>query len=123
MNSCLQVGKLVDRKDSPVGAGNDSKVNDFLIRVSESILGRHDILLLGLRGQAKSRIIRLLPQLLDEYIPVVAGSELNDDPRKPMSKFARELYNEYGDEMPIAWRHRSERYAEKWQLQIPPSLT
>ncbi len=82
-------------------------------QLKNAILGRHDILLLGLRGQAKSRIIRLLPQLLDEYIPVVAGSELNDDPRKPMSKFAHELYKECGDEMPIVWRHRSERYAEK----------
>ena len=82
-------------------------------QLKNAILGRHDILLLGLRGQAKSRIIRLLPQFLDEYIPVVAGSELNDDPRKPVSKFARELYKERGDEMPIVWRHRSERYAEK----------
>lgn len=82
-------------------------------QLKNAILGRHDILLLGLRGQAKSRIIRLLPQLLDEYIPVVAGSELNDDPRKPVSKFARELYKERGDKMPIVWRHRSERYAEK----------
>ena len=82
-------------------------------QLKNAILGRHDILLLGLRGQAKSRIIRLLPQLLDEYIPVVAGSELNDDPRKLVSKYARELYKERGDEMPIVWRHRSERYAEK----------
>ncbi|MYI84049.1 MAG: magnesium chelatase, partial [Rhodothermaceae bacterium] len=82
-------------------------------QLKNAILGRHDILLLGLRGQAKSRIIRLLPQLLDEYIPVVAGSELNDDPRKLVSKFARELYKERGDEMPIVWRHRSERFAEK----------
>lgn len=82
-------------------------------QLKNAILGRHDILLLGLRGQAKSRIIRLLPQLLDEYIPVVAGSELNDDPRKPVSRFARELYKERGDKMPIVWRHRSERYAEK----------
>ena len=82
-------------------------------QLKNAILGRHDILLLGLRGQAKSRIIRLLPRLLDEYIPVVAGSELNDDPRKLVSKFARELYKERGDEMPIVWRHRSERYAEK----------
>lgn len=82
-------------------------------QLKNAILGRHDILLLGLRGQAKSRIIRLLPQLLDEYIPVVAGSELNDNPRKPVSKFARELYKERGDKMPIVWRHRNERYAEK----------
>ena len=82
-------------------------------QLKNAILGRHDILLLGLRGQAKSRIIRLLPQLLDEYIPIVAGSELNDDPRKPVSKFARELHKERGDKMPIVWRHRSERYAEK----------
>ncbi len=82
-------------------------------QIQNAILSRHDILLLGLRGQAKSRILRLLPLLLDEYIPVVEGSELNDNPFKPLSKFARDRVEEYGDDTPIAWLHRTERYGEK----------
>jgi len=82
-------------------------------QIQNAILSRHDILLLGLRGQAKSRILRLIPLLLDEYIPVVAGSELNDNPFAPLSKFARDRIARDGDETPIAWLHRSERYAEK----------
>jgi magnesium chelatase subunit I len=82
-------------------------------QIQNAILGRHDIILLGLRGQAKSRIIRMLPDLLDEYIPVVAGSELNDDPFNPISKYARDLVEEHGDETPIEWLHRSLRYGEK----------
>ncbi|MCY4224196.1 MAG: magnesium chelatase [Bacteroidetes bacterium] len=78
-----------------------------------AILSRHDILLLGLRGQAKSRILRLLPNLLDEYVPVIEGSELNDNPFAPLSKFARECVAQNGNETPISWLHRSERYAEK----------
>ena len=64
--------------------------------IQNAILGRHDFILLGLRGQAKSRIIRMLPSLLDEYIPVVAGSDLNDDPFNPISKYARDLLAEKG---------------------------
>lgn len=82
-------------------------------QIQNAILGRHDFILLGLRGQAKSRIIRLLPQLLDEYIPVVAGSEINDDPLDPISKYARDLISEKGDDTPIEWMHRDKRYAEK----------
>lgn len=82
-------------------------------QLHNAILSRHDILLLGLRGQAKSRILRLIPRLLDEYIPVVTGSELNDNPFAPLSKFARERIANEGDETPITWLHRSERYAEK----------
>jgi len=78
-----------------------------------AILSRHDILLLGLRGQAKSRILRMLPNLLDEYVPVVADSELNDNPFAPLSKFACGCIEKHGDETPISWLHRSERYAEK----------
>jgi magnesium chelatase subunit I len=70
-------------------------------------------LLLGLRGQAKTRIARLLVNLLDEYIPVVAGSELNDDPLNPISRFAKDLIAEMGDDTPVEWLHRSERYVEK----------
>ncbi len=82
-------------------------------QVQHAILGRHDIILLGLRGQAKSRIIRMLPDLLDEYLPAIAGSEVNDDPLAPISKYGRELIAAQGDDTPIAWIHRSERYGEK----------
>jgi magnesium chelatase subunit I len=78
-----------------------------------AILAKHDIILLGLRGQAKSRIVRALPSLLDEFIPVVKGSEINDDPFQPVSKSATELVNEMGDATPIEWLHRAQRYGEK----------
>lgn len=78
-----------------------------------AILSRHNILFLGLRGQAKTRMARQMVDLLDEYIPVVAGSEINDDPLRPLSKFAKDLIAEHGDETPIRWLHRSERYGEK----------
>ena len=78
-----------------------------------ALLSRHNILFLGLRGQAKTRMARQMTELLDEYIPVVAGSEVNDDPLKPISKYARDLINEKGDDTPISWLHRSNRYGEK----------
>jgi magnesium chelatase subunit I len=81
--------------------------------LERAILSRHNILLLGLRGQAKTRLARLLVNLLDEYIPIVAGSELNDDPLAPISRFAHDLIAEKGDDTPIAWMHRDERYVEK----------
>lgn len=81
--------------------------------VERAVLSRHNILLLGLRGQAKTRIARMLVNLLDEYIPVVAGSELNDDPLAPISRWAKDLIAEKGDETPIDWLHRDERYIEK----------
>ncbi|MBK8557944.1 MAG: magnesium chelatase [Lewinellaceae bacterium] len=81
--------------------------------IERAVLSRHNILLLGLRGQAKTRIARLLINLLDEYTPVVAGSELNDDPMAPISRFALELIEEKGDDTPITWMHRQDRYVEK----------
>lgn len=81
--------------------------------IERAILSRHNILLLGLRGQAKTRIARLLLHLMDEYIPVVAGSELNDDPLQPISRFSRDLIAEMGDDTPVAWLHRDARYVEK----------
>jgi magnesium chelatase subunit I len=81
--------------------------------IQRAVLSRHNIILLGLRGQAKTKIARLLVDLLDEYIPVVEGSELNDDPLLPISKYAVELIEELGDSTPIEWHHRSERYTEK----------
>lgn len=78
-----------------------------------ALLSRHNILFLGLRGQAKTRMARQMLSLLDEYIPVVAGSEVNDDPFNPLSKYARDLIALKGDETPIQWLHRNERYSEK----------
>lgn len=81
--------------------------------VERAILSMHHINLLGLRGQAKTRIARLMINLLDEYIPVVEGSELNDDPMQPLSRFAHDLIAEKGDDTPISWMHRNDRYTEK----------
>jgi magnesium chelatase subunit I len=78
-----------------------------------AILSRHNILLLGLRGQAKTRIARLLVNLLDEYVPYIEGSELFDDPLAPISWFGHNQVEIHGDNTPIAWIHRSERYTEK----------
>src|SRR5512142_115914 len=78
-----------------------------------AILSRHNFILLGLRGQAKSRIVRQLISLLDEQIPVLAGSEVNDDPFKPLSKYGRTLIEEKGEDAPIAWVPRDARYVEK----------
>ena len=78
-----------------------------------ALLSRHNILFLGLRGQAKTRMARQMIDLLDEYIPTIAGSEINDDPLAPMSKFAKDLIVQHADETPIHWVHRSERYGEK----------
>ena len=82
-------------------------------QLQNAILGKHDVILLGLRGQAKSRIIRMLPSLLDEYIPVLEGTPLNENPFAPTTKQGRELVDKHGDETPIRWIHRSERYGEK----------
>jgi magnesium chelatase subunit I len=78
-----------------------------------AILSRHNILLLGLRGQAKTRIARLMVNLLDEYIPYVSGSEIFDDPLNPISFYAKDLIASKGDDTPISWQHRSDRYTEK----------
>lgn len=81
--------------------------------LERAILAGHDVNLLGLRGQAKTRLARLMVQLLDEYIPVIEGSELNDDPLQPLSRYAKDKIAELGDNTPVAWLHRDERYSEK----------
>src|ERR1700753_3942863 len=78
-----------------------------------ALLSRHNILFLGLRGQAKTRMARQMIELLDEFDPYVTGSEINADPFRPISKFARTLIAQKGDDTPISWLHRSERYGEK----------
>ena len=87
--------------------------NTVIPELERAILSRHNINLLGLRGQAKTRMARKMIELLDEYIPVVAGSEINDDPLNPLSRFAKDLIAEKGDATPIQWLHRSERFFEK----------
>ncbi|GAA4817273.1 magnesium chelatase [Litoribaculum gwangyangense] len=87
--------------------------NTVIPELERAILSRHNINLLGLRGQAKTRLARLMLNLLDEYIPVVEGSEINDDPLHPISRYAKELIKEKGDNTPITWLHSSERFAEK----------
>jgi magnesium chelatase subunit I len=81
--------------------------------IETAILSKHNIILLGLRGQAKTKIARLLINLLDEYIPAIDGAELNDDPLKPLSRTAKDLLAEYCDGTKIRWIHRTERYTEK----------
>ncbi|WP_116789335.1 magnesium chelatase [Flavobacterium psychrotrophum] len=87
--------------------------NTVIPELERAILSRHNINLLGLRGQAKTRLARLMVNLLDEWIPVVEGSEINDDPFNPISRYAKELLAEKGDDTPISWLHRDERFYEK----------
>ena len=82
-------------------------------QLENAILAGHDIILLGERGQAKTRVIRSLVGLLDEWLPVVEGSEINDDPYTPVSRYALDRVDELGDATPITWVHRSQRYGEK----------
>lgn len=81
--------------------------------IERAILSGHNINLLGLRGQAKTSIARKMTALLDEYVPYIKGSEINDDPFLPLSKYGKDLLEELGDETPIAWLHRDARYTEK----------
>jgi magnesium chelatase subunit I len=90
--------------------GYDESVTPQIVN---AVLARHDFILLGLRGQAKSRILRQLVSLLDEEIPILAGSEVNDDPLAPISKYGRQLVEQQGDATPIAWVPRDQRYVEK----------
>src|ERR1700683_3555571 len=84
-----------------------------LPQLENAVLAAHDAILRGERGQAKTRIIRSLVGLLDEWLPIVAHSEINDDPYHPVSRFAKDLLAEAGDDTPVSWVHRSERYGEK----------
>ena len=81
--------------------------------LERAVLSRHHINLLGLRGQAKTRLARLMVNLLDEWMPIVSGSEVNDDPSAPLSRYARDIMNELGDATPISWVHRNDRFVEK----------
>ena len=82
-------------------------------QIENAIMSGHDLIFLGERGQAKTRLIRSMVELLDEYLPIVEGSEINDDPFSPASKYAKQQIEEHGDKTPLTWVHRSERYSEK----------
>jgi magnesium chelatase subunit I len=97
----------------PVVSGLLGYDDTVLPQLENALLAGHDVIFLGERGQAKTRIIRSLVDLLDEWSPVVAGSEINDDPYHPVSRPARDLVAERGDETPVEWVHRSRRFGEK----------
>lgn len=101
------------KSGKPTFEGVHGFENTVIPELERAILSRHNINLLGLRGQAKTRLARKMIELLDEYIPFVTGSEINDDPLKPISRFAKDIIAEKGDETPISWLHRSDRFFEK----------
>ncbi|MFM7319539.1 MAG: sigma 54-interacting transcriptional regulator, partial [bacterium] len=101
------------RTGQPLFPGIMGYEETVLPQIQNAILSRHDLLLLGLRGQAKTRLLRSLVHLLDDAIPIVAGSEINDDPLSPVSHQARELVHAKGDETPVEWVGRDRRYTEK----------
>src|ERR1700733_10344058 len=104
--------KKIKQKENPfpgILGYEDSVIPD----TERALLSRHNILFLGLRGQAKTRMARQMINLLDEYIPYVTGSEINDDPFSPISKFSRDLIRKSGDDTPISWLNRNDRYSEK----------
>jgi magnesium chelatase subunit I len=101
------------KSGNPVFEGVHGFENTVIPELERAILSRHNINLLGLRGQAKTRLARKMVELLDEYIPFVAGSEINDDPLSPISRYAQNLILEKGDDTPIEWLHRSNRFFEK----------
>lgn len=101
------------RERTPIFTGIVGYEDTVIPDMERAILSRHNIILLGLRGQAKTRLARLMTGLLDEYMPIIDGSEINDDPMAPLSRFGRDYIESHGDETPIAWVHKSDRYAEK----------
>lgn len=106
---------LIERlqKKETVFAGIWGYEETVIPDLERAILAGHDVNLLGLRGQAKTRLARLMVHLLDEYIPVIEGSELNDDPLAPISRYGIDKVQELGDATPVTWLHRNDRYTEK----------
>ena len=101
------------KSGKPVFEGVHGFENTVIPELERAILSRHNINLLGLRGQAKTRLARLMIHLLDEWMPIVEGSEINDDPLQPISRYSKDLIEERGDKTPIKWIHRSDRFFEK----------
>lgn len=101
------------KSGKPVFEGVHGFENTVIPELERAILSRHNINLLGLRGQAKTRLARKMIELLDEYIPIIEGSEMNEDPLNPISRYAKDLIAEKKEATPITWMHRSERFFEK----------
>ncbi|MGO4818795.1 magnesium chelatase [Flavobacterium sp. W22_SRS_FP1] len=101
------------KSGKPAFEGVHGFENTVIPEMERAILSRHNINLLGLRGQAKTRLARKMVELLDEYVPFVAGSEINDDPFSPISRYAKDIIESKGDATPISWLHRSDRFSEK----------
>ena len=101
------------RQNEPVFGGIKGYEDSVIPQIVNAILSRHNMILLGLRGQAKSRILRGLTEFLDPAVPVVAGCEINDNPLSPICRQCRNLVEEKGSATPIVWRNREERYVEK----------
>ena len=101
------------RNGDSLFAGLHGYEETVMPQLENAILAGHDVIFLGERGQAKTRLIRGLIELLDEWMPIVKGSEINDDPYSPVSKHAKDLVNELGQNTPIEWVHRNVRYGEK----------
>jgi magnesium chelatase subunit I len=97
----------------PLFDGVQGYENTVMPQLENALLAGHDVIFLGERGQAKTRMIRSLTGLLDEWMPIVAGSEINDDPYDPISKHSRDIVEEMGDDTPISWVHRDHRFGEK----------
>jgi magnesium chelatase subunit I len=101
------------KSGKPAFEGVHGFENTVIPEIERAILSRHNINLLGLRGQAKTRLARKMVELLDEYVPFVAGSEINDDPFNPISRYAKDIIESKGEATPISWLHRSDRFSEK----------
>src|SRR5215218_8335686 len=97
----------------PIVTGVVGYDDTVLPQLENALLAGHDTIFLGERGQAKTRIIRSLTELLDEWMPVVAGSEINDDPYHPVSRHARDQVRDHGDDTPVEWISRDDRFGEK----------
>ena len=101
------------RNEESLFSGVHGYEDTVMPQLENAILAGHDVIFLGERGQAKTRLIRGLIELLDEWMPVVAGSEINDDPYSPVSKHAKDLVSQLGENTPVEWMHRDLRYGEK----------
>ena len=101
------------QQGAPLFEGVMGYEHTVMPELENALLAGHDVVFLGERGQAKTRMIRSLTGLLDEWMPIIAGSEINDDPYNPVSKHARDLVRDLGDDAPVSWVHRSERFGEK----------
>lgn len=101
------------RSGEPLFPGIVGYEETVIPQIQNAILSQHDMLFLGLRGQGKTRMLRLLTEFLDPVIPVIAGSEINDDPFRPISKYGRDLVARHGDDCPVEWLERDRRYQEK----------